>query len=94
MDPTHGFPCRALLAAPKGGLLYADSTTSGAARLVRPKGCFAAYDNRSIDELSGCTTGRLRYTGPTTAHAIGGTAELALRYSTIAASTAGPSHYQ
>ncbi len=40
--------------------------------------CFAAHDVRSIDELSGRPTGRLGYIGPTTAQAIGGTAELAL----------------
>jgi hypothetical protein len=33
------------------------------ARLARPKGCFAAYDNRSIDERSGRITGRLGSTG-------------------------------
>ena len=41
-------------------------------------------------ELSGRTTGRLGYTWPTTAYAIGGTATLALRYSIISASTAAP----
>ena len=45
------------------------------------KGCFAAYCARSIDELSGRTTGRLGYDRPDSAYAIGGTAELALRYS-------------
>ncbi len=30
-------------------------------RLARPKWCFAAYYVRSIDELSGCTTGSLGY---------------------------------
>ncbi len=34
---------------------------------------FAAYDVRSIDELSGRTTGRLGCIRPDTAHAIGGT---------------------
>ena len=43
--------------------------------------CFAAHGGGSIDELPGRTTGRLGYIRPTTAHAIGGTAELALRYS-------------
>ena len=38
-----------------------------------------------LDELSGRTTGRLGYTWPTTAYAIGGTATLALRYSIIPA---------
>ncbi len=48
---------------------------------------------RSIDELSGRTTGRLGDIRPDTAHAIGGTAELALRYSLISALTAGPKRY-
>ncbi len=34
--------------------------------------CYAAYDVRSIDELSGRTTGRLGYIRPDTAYAIGG----------------------
>ena len=41
-----------------------------------------------LDELSGPITGRLGYTWPTTAYAIGGTETLALRYSIISASTA------
>ncbi len=52
--------------------------------LLRPKGCFDSYYTRSIDELSGRTTSRLGYdTGlrPDSAYAIGGAAELALRYS-------------
>ncbi len=43
--------------------------------------CFAAYYARSTDELSGRTMGRLGYDKPDSAYAIGGTAELALRYS-------------
>ena len=39
-------------------------------------------------ELSGRTTGRLGYTWPTTAYAIGGTATLALRFSIISATAA------
>ncbi len=46
-------------------------------------GYFTAYDVRRIDELSGRTTGRLGDIRPDTANAIGGTAELALRYSII-----------
>ncbi len=42
--------------------------------------CFAARCARSMDELSGRTTGRLGYVRPRSACAIGGTAELALRY--------------
>ncbi len=60
--------------------------------------CFAAYDIRSIDELSGCTTpaGRLGYIRPATAYTIrlGGTAEMALRYAIITASTARPISYK
>ncbi len=56
--------------------------------------CFAAHGGGSIDELSGRTTGRIGYIGPTTTHAIGGTAELALRYSIISASSAGPSRFE
>ena len=41
-----------------------------------------------LDEQSGRTTGRLGYTWPTTAYAIGGTATLALRYSIISATAA------
>ncbi len=43
--------------------------------------CFAAYCARSIDELSGRTKGLLGYDRPDSAYAIGGMAELALRYS-------------
>ena len=50
-------------------------------RVYDIQACFAAHGGGSIDELSGRTTGRLGYIRPTTAHAIGGTAELALRYS-------------
>ncbi len=32
-------------------------------QLARPKWCFTTYDIKSIDELSGCTTGRLVSTG-------------------------------
>ena len=39
-------------------------------------------------ELSGRTTGRLGYTWPTAAYAIGGTATLALRYPIISSSAA------
>ena len=41
----------------------------------------ATYYARSMDELSGHTTGRIGYDRPDSAYAIGGTAELALRYS-------------
>ncbi len=56
--------------------------TSGAARLASPKGCFTAYYIRSIDELSGRTKGQLGDIRPDTPNSIGGTAKLALLYST------------
>ena len=64
-------------------------------RTARPRGhseraCYAVRDIRSIDEadeLSGRTTVRL---GLVTGHAIGGAAQLALRYSIIPATTAEP----
>ncbi len=63
-------------------------------RLARPKGCFAAYDVRGkIDELSGRNTGRLGDIRQDTAHAIGGTAELAPRHSIISTFSAGPKHH-
>ena len=76
-----GVSRRALLAAPKGKWPSPIQRPVELPRLARPKGCFAAHGGGSIDELSGRTTGRLGYIRPTTAHAIGGTAELALRYS-------------
>ncbi len=46
-----------------------------------------------LNELLGRTKDGHEYNEPTTAYAIRGTAELALRYSIISASTAGPIHY-
>jgi len=85
-----GVSRRALLAALKGKWPSPIQRTVELPRLARPKECFAAHDGGSIDELSGHTTGRLGYIRPTTAHAIGGTAELALRYSIISAFSARP----
>ncbi len=74
-DETHeGFTRRALLAAPKGEWPTSKLRPVELPRQARPKECFATYDVRSIDELSGRNTGRLRYVRPDTAHAIGGTA--------------------
>jgi hypothetical protein len=74
-DETHqGFPRRALLAAPKGELQTSKLRSVELPQLASPKGCFAVYYAKSIDELSGRTTGRLRYIRPDSAHAIGGTA--------------------
>jgi hypothetical protein len=47
-----------------------------------------------LTPLKASMPGRLRYTRPTIAHAIGGMAELDLRYFIIFTSTAGPSYYQ
>jgi hypothetical protein len=91
----QGLHHRALLAATKGDWPTSELRPAELPRLARPKGCFAAYDVRSVDELSGRTTGRPGYIGPDTAHAMGGTAELALRYSITgtSASTRGSKHY-
>ena len=79
MDPVQVFP--AFSSCAKGGVADFRLRPVELPRLARPKGCFAAYYARSIDELSGHTTGRLGYDWPDSAYAIGGTAELALRYS-------------
>ena len=52
--------------------------------------CLVFRNKRRMElvELWGRTTGRLGYTLPTTAYAIGGTATLALRYSIISATIA------
>jgi hypothetical protein len=77
----QGFPRRALLAAPKEERPTYKLRPMDLPRLARPKGCFATYYSRSIDKLSGRTTGRLGYDRPDSAYAIGGMAELALRSS-------------
>ncbi len=79
--PTKVSPCRALLAAPKGERPTSELRQVELPRLGHPEGFFAAYYARSTDELSGHTMGRLGYDGPDSAYDIGGTAELALRYS-------------
>jgi hypothetical protein len=83
MRSFPGFRRLALLAAQKGDLPTSELLPVELPRHVRPKGCFAAYYVRSIDELLGRTTGRLRVGDirTYTAHTIGGTAELALLYS-------------
>ena len=88
MDPMQVFPRRATLAAPKGEWPYTAATPSGAAQTSPPEGVFRQKRRMELVQLSGRTTGRLRYTWQTTAYAIGGTATLALRYSIISASTA------
>ena len=93
--PHVGFHRRATLAAPKGGGQYTKETNSGAVPSTSPpEGVLRCIRHMELDEQSGRTTGRLGYTGPTTAYAIEGTAALALRYSIISASTAEPIHYQ
>ena len=69
------------LSAPKGEWPYTEATPNGAAPTSPPEGVFRHKRLMELDELSGRTTGRLGYTWPTTAYAIGGTATLALRYS-------------
>jgi len=80
-DTHQGFPRLALLAAPNGEWTTSELPLVELPRLARPMGCFSPYCARSIDELSGRTTGRLGYVRPNSAYAIGGTAELALQYS-------------
>ena len=89
--PHAGFPRLATLVALKGERPYTKETTSGASP---PEGVLRCMRHMELDEQPGRTTGRLGYTGPTTAYAIGGTAALALRYSIISSSTARPSHCQ
>ena len=85
-------PCRCsppgALSAPKGEWPYTEATPRGAAPTSPPEGKFRHERRMELVELSGRTTGRLRYTWPTTAYAIGGTATLALRCSIIPATTA------
>ena len=79
-------PCRfsppgdnaATLTAPKGESLYTKDTTSGAAPTSPPEGVLRSIRHKELDDLSGHTTGRLRYTGQTTDYAIGEAATLAL----------------
>ena len=88
--PHAGFPRRATLAAPKGGWPYTEETPSRAAPTSPPEGVFRHKRLMELDEQSGRTTGRLGYTWPFTAYAIGGTAALALRYSTYTAARTRP----
>ena len=70
---------------------YRDSDRPESSRcLARALACnesakqlFRHKRRRELVELSGRITGRLGYTWPTTAYAIGGTATLALRYSIV-----------
>ena len=79
--PHAGFPRRATLAV---------AVHRGDAKWSCPdwpaEGVFRHKRLMELVELSGRITGRLGYTWPTTAYAIGGTATLALRYSIISAS--------
>jgi hypothetical protein len=57
-DETYaGFPSWALLAVQRGERLTSKLQQVELPRLARPKWCFAAYNIRSIDELSGRITG-------------------------------------
>ena len=84
--PHAGFPRRATLAAPKGKWPYTEETPSGAAQTSPPEGVFRHKRLMELDsdEQSGRTTGRLGYTWPNTAYAIGGTATLDTLASTAA----------
>ena len=92
--PHAGFPRPATRVAPKGESLYTEETPSGTAPTSPPEGMFRRTRRMELDYQSGRTTGRLGYTELITAYAIGGMAALALRYSSISASTAGPIHNQ
>ncbi len=82
-------------AAPKGNWPTSELQPVELPQLAHQKGCFAAYYARSIDELSGRTMVRIGYDRPDSAHAIGGTAELALRYSNKPPhQTSGPRHFR
>ena len=74
---SGGSPTGAL-SAPKGELPYTEATPSGAAPTSPHEGVFRHKRRMELVELSGRTKGRLGYTWPTTAYAIGGTATLAL----------------
>jgi hypothetical protein len=72
--PTKVFPPQGVACGAGGGTADCRTTTSGAAPTSPPeswpKGGFAAYYARSIDELSGRTTGRLGYDRPDSAYAM------------------------
>ena len=53
------------LSAPKGEWPYTEATPSGAAPTSPPEGVFRHKRRMELDELSGRTTGRLGYIGPT-----------------------------
>ena len=92
--PHAGFARQLTPVAQNGERQYTEETPSGAAPTSPSEGVFRHTRRLELDEQSGRTTGRLGYTRPTTAYAIGGTAALALRYAIISASTAGPILYQ
>ena len=64
MDPMQVFPAGRCLRRRRGKWQYQFLRPVELPRLARQKGCFAAYDIRSIDQLSGHTTGRLGYIRP------------------------------
>ena len=65
IQPCRFSPPGDIIGAEGGEADYRRSRPVELPRLARPKGCYAAYDNRSIDELSGRTTSRPGYIGPT-----------------------------
>ncbi len=78
---NQGFSTPGVACGAKGGTADFRPTTSGAAQTSPPEGVFR-HILRSIDELLGRTTGRLRCdrqdSTAISAYAIGGTAELAV----------------
>ena len=90
MDPMQVIPAGRAISAEGGVAVHrgSEATPSGAAPTSPPEGVFRHKRRKELVELSGRTTGRLGYTWPTTAYAIGGTATLAQRYSIISASAA------
>ena len=75
--PHAGFPRRATLAPPKGEWPNTEETPSGAAPTSPPRGVFRHKRLMELDELSGCTTGRL---GHSLRHRRDGNAGTAILY--------------
>ncbi len=90
-DPMQAFPAWLCLQFLRGvGQLPA--MTSGDAQTSPPEGMLRSILRKKYRRAVGKHY-RLTHIRPDTAHAIGWTVELALRYSIISSSTAGPSHY-
>ena len=97
MDPMQVIPAGRAVSAEEGVAVNrgdAKWSSTGAAPTSPPEGVFLHKRRMELVELSGRTTGRLGYTWPTTAYAIGGMATLAPRYSIISASIAASTRPQ